>query len=273
MLFRHLLFTAVLLCAALAPAVSFAQSDSSSAQPSSPAAQPTPDTPAGKSKWHCLLEPYMMFPNMNGTVGIGNLPESHLDENPGDIFSHFQFGAMLYAEAYNDKWLVSSDFTYMSLGQDITGKLIAFGHIDIKQLGWELAILKRIKPWLSLGLAGQLNNIKSDIDVAINTSTTPTTKSSSFSKTWVDPSVVAAIKMPLASKWSLRFRGNIGGFGIASKIYWQTQLYVDYHVSKNFQLSAGYRAIKVDYEKGSDADKFLYNVTTFGPIIRFGFNF
>src|ERR1700754_2932418 len=251
MLFRNLSPAVCLFCAALSPVLALygqplavATSRLAHAQSATAASQPLPaqDTPTQKSAWHYLVEPYMMFPNMNGTVGIGNLPETHLDENPGDIFDHFQFGAMLYGEAYNDKWIASSDFTYMSLGQDVSGKLIAYGHIDIKQLAWELALLKRIKPWLALGIAGQLNYIKSDIDVAINTTTTPTVRSRSFSKTWVDPSIVAAIKMPLARKWSLRFRGNIGGFGIASKIYWQTQLYVDYHVSETFQLSAGYRA-------------------------------
>src|ERR1700754_248839 len=125
MLVRHLRSAAVVFCVALAPAVSGQVLDSSSAAHTSSSPQ---------SQWHYLLEPYMMFPNMNGTTGIGNLPETHLDEDPGDIFSHFQIGAMLYGEAYNDNWLLSSDFTYMKLGQDVSGRLIASGHIDLKQL-------------------------------------------------------------------------------------------------------------------------------------------
>jgi hypothetical protein len=225
-------------------------------------------------QWHGLLEPYMMFPNMNGNIGLGSLPATNIDENPSDIFSHFQVGAMVYGEAYNDKWVISSDLTYMSLGQDVAStNVILLGHAGVKQWGWELAALRRLKPWLSAGIAGQLNSIKSDLDLTINEATGPAPRSNSFSKTWVDPSFVVAMKLPLAGKWDLRARGNIGGFGIGSKIYWQLQAYVDYHIARLFQLSAGYRAIKADYEKGSGSDYFLYNMTTFGPVLRFGFNF
>jgi len=62
------------------------------------------DSATMKNKWHYVVEPYVMFPNMNGTVGVGNLPNADVDENPGDIFSHLQFGAMLYLEAHNDHW-------------------------------------------------------------------------------------------------------------------------------------------------------------------------
>jgi hypothetical protein len=29
----------------------------------------------------------------------------------------------------------------------------------------------------------------------------------------------------------------------------------------------------VDYEKGSGQDRFLYDINTFGPVVRLGFNF
>src|SRR5215813_10732242 len=60
-------------------------------------------------KWHFLLEPYVMFPNMHGTVGLDGLPSVEVDENPGDIFSNLQIGAMLYAEAKKGFWTISSD--------------------------------------------------------------------------------------------------------------------------------------------------------------------
>lgn len=75
--------------------------------------------PAVDNKWHYLVEPYIMFPNMKGTTGIGELPEVEVDENPGDIFSNLQFGAMRYLEAYNNRWAISSDLMYMDLSEDI----------------------------------------------------------------------------------------------------------------------------------------------------------
>jgi hypothetical protein len=37
-------------------------------------------------------------------------------------------------------------------------------------------------------------------------------------------------------------------------------------------MTAGYRIISIDYEKGANEDRFLYDVDTSGPVIKFGFN-
>ncbi len=45
-------------------------------------------------------------------------------------------------------------------------------------------------------------------------------------------------------------------------------------LGKIFQLTAGYRVLSIDYDKGVDTERFfIYKVNTFGPVIRFGFNF
>ena len=236
----------------------------------------TSGAPAAKSGWHFLLELYVMFPNMNGNVAVGRLPPSNINLKPGDIFSHFQIGAMLYFEASNEHWVISSDVLYMDLSGDADSIFrVLQGHAEMKQLGWEVAFLRKINPWLSAGIGFQLNDIQSDISLTKDSGRVPFQQSGSLTKTWVDPSLILAVKLPLGQggKWDFRGRGNIGGFGIGSKIYWQVQAYFDYHVSKLFQVSLGYRAIKMDYETGSEKDYFLYNLVTFGPVVRFGFNF
>lgn len=226
-----------------------------------------PDSSTSRT-WQLLLEPYMMFPNMNGTIRLGLLPEADVNENPGDILSNLQIGAMLYGEAYSKRWVISSDFTYMKLSADVVGKNeIASGEATVEQLAWELAVLRKIKPWLDAGLALQLNNIQSNLKVFVNGQS----GSNNLTETWVDPSVVARIKLP-KNKWLFQFRGNIGGFGIGSDLYWQTQLYAGYRFSKLFELTAGYRVIGVDYQKGNDKDLFLYDMNTFGPVLRLGFH-
>ena len=46
-----------------------------------------------------------------------------------------------------------------------------------------------------------------------------------------------------------------------------------YRFSKLFQLTDGYRVLSVAYNKGTGDDRFLYDIDTFGPVIRFGFIF
>jgi len=228
-----------------------------------------------KGKWSFLVEPYLMFPNMNGQTGLGNFPDISVDASPGDIFSKLQMGAMLNLEAHNDKWAIASDIIYMNLKQDATpGKLINSGKVNAKQLAWELAGLRRVTPWLELGVGGILNSISSEVNINVNNVGGGTTnRSKEITKTWYDPMLIARIQSAQGKKFIYQFRGEIGGFGIGSDFAWQIQAYAGYRFSKLFQITGGYRVISLDYTTGSGDSRFLYDMDTFGPVIRFGFNF
>ncbi len=230
---------------------------------------------ASQKKWNYLVEAYLMFPNMNGTTGIGTLPDVEVDANPGDVFSNLQIGAMLYAEAYSDKWAISSDIIYMALAQDIkTGTVIKSGEAKAKQFAWELAGMRRLLPMLEAGVGLRVNTLKMDVNlVQSNVGGSTTNRGKSLTETWVDPFFVARIKSDPAKKFIYQLRADIGGFGIGADLAWQIQAYAGYRFSRLLQITAGYRVLGVDYEKGSGENRFLYNMDTFGPVIRFGFNF
>lgn len=235
-----------------------------------------------KNNWTFLVEPYILFPNMNGTVGLGELPNAEVDANTNNIFNNLKMGFMLNAEASNDKWTVGSDVLYMSLGEEkklsrelINGEeLTVSGEITAKQTGWELMGLRRVTPWLELGLGGLINSINTEVKL-----TTPeiggetTTRRKSITETWLDPMIIARIKSKAGEKFVYQFRGEFGGFGIGSDFAWQIQAYAGYKFSKLFEVTGGYRVIGLDFKSGSGKDRFLYDVDTSGPMIRFGFRF
>jgi hypothetical protein len=224
--------------------------------------------------WHYRVEPYVMFANMDGTTGLDELPDASVAVTASDIFSDAQIGGMLYAEAHNTDWAFGSDFTYMKLAQDgETNRLIGYSRVTVQQLGWELAALRRVAPWLELGLAAQLNSIQSTLNLSLNTPGGAVPREDKLTETWVDPSLLARVTCPLSQRWYVQGRFNVGGFDVGSEFYYQAQLYAGYHISNLMETSFGYRVIGVDYEKGSGADRFLYHVTTFGPVVRFAFNF
>jgi hypothetical protein len=228
-----------------------------------------------KSEWKYLAELYMMFPSMKGSVGLGNLPDATLDASSGDILGRLKMGFMLNAEATNGKWTIGSDILYMSLAQGVEPRiLINSGEVTAKQLGWEVAGMYTVTPWLDLGLGGLLNSINSEVDLKLNAiggGTTPTSKS--LTETWFDPMLIARVKSKPGEKFIYMFRGEIGGFGIGSDLAMQMQAYAGYRFSKLFQITGGYRIISLDYESGSGQDRFMYNVDTSGPVVRLGFNF
>ncbi len=232
-------------------------------------------TGKSKSKWYFLAEPYLMFPTMNGQTGIGNLPDITVDASPDDIFSNLQMGAMLNFEAHNDKWAIASDFIYMDLGQDVTpGQVVNSGTVNAKQFAWELAGLRKVTPWLEVGLGGILNSIQMTANINVNNIGGGTTnRNKEMTETWYDPMLIARIKRSEIKKFIYQFRGEIGGFGIGSDFAWQIQADAGYRFSKLFQVTGGYRIISLDYKTGSDDSRFLYDMDIFGPVIRFGFNF
>jgi hypothetical protein len=232
--------------------------------------------PATKSEWSYFVEPYLLFPNMTGKVGLADLPEVTVDANTNAIFGHLKMGAMLYAEASNDKWAIGSDIIYMSLAQGLKpGNDYFGGEATAKQFAWEVSGLRKVTPWLDLGVGGILNSVNSGVDIGllIDGGNSSPHKTKSMTQTWFDPMLIARIKSKAGEKFIYQFRGEIGGFGIGSDLAWQMQAVAGYQFSKLFSITGGYRIISLDYETGSGLNHFKYDVDTAGPTVRFGFQF
>jgi len=225
-------------------------------------------------KWHFLTDVYLIFPYMNGETAVINQIIVPVDENPSDIFGKLKMAAMFYIEAHSYKWAITSDFIFMNLSQDVTpGALIKSGDITGKQLIWETTGLYRLLPFWELGVGGRLNDISSEINALIDINSDTQEINMSGSKIWFDPLVIARLTGDIHEKWLFQFRGDVGGFGVGSNFTWQLQAYTGYRFTKVFQLTAGYRILSIDYDKGTGADRFIYNVDISGPVIRAGFNF
>ncbi len=226
-------------------------------------------------KWGFLIEPYIMLPNISGQIGIGNLPTVEVDTGTGDIVARLHMAAMLYLEARNDEWAITSDFVYMNLQQDITpSKIISSGTATLKQTIWEAAGLYRILSFLEVGLGGRLNVISTDIDAERNVLPEGSEElTGHHSKTFIDPILITRLTTDIKGKWLFQFRGDLGGFGIGSDFTWQLQGYAGYRFSKLFQLSVGYRILGINYDDGEYEERFIFDLNEFGPVIRLGFNF
>ena len=233
-------------------------------------------------KWKFLVEPYIMFANMNGTVGIGNLPDAQIDANTNDIFSNLKMGFMLNAEASNNKWAVGSDKLYMNLGKKRTlsrdifnsSEILVSGELTAKQIGWELMSLHRITPWLEIGIGGLINSVQTDVELTLPEIGEGTRiERKSKSETWLDPMIIMRVKSKEGEQFVYQFRGEIGGFGIGSGFACQIQAYAGYKYSKLFEITGGYRKIGLEYVSGTGEDRYLFDVDISGPVIRFGFRF
>ena len=163
----------------------------------------------------------------------------------------------------------------MSLSQDVPARtLITGGQATAKQFAWEMAGFYRLAPWLEVGVGTLLSSLNSGVGIQLKTlggGSRDTSKS--ISKTWVDPMLIVRWGSNPVKKFIYSLRAEIGGFGVGSDFAWQIQAYAGYRISRLFQVTAGYRIIGIDYNKGSGNNRFLYNMNTFGPVLRLGFNF
>ncbi|HSD06905.1 hypothetical protein [Flavobacterium sp.] len=232
------------------------------------------DTVPANKKWHYLVQPYVLFPNMTGTVGLGSLPNAELDVDPKDIFSHLHLAAMLFLEAKKGKWAINSDLVYMHLTEGVKNiDVVKSGEVHISQLAWELAGLYQLNPWLEVGAGTRLNNITNELDLNISQIGGGTqNRNKKIPNTWLDPILVTRVQIPY-NKWLFHIRADIGGFGVGSDFAYQAQADIIYNLSKKIQTSIGYRMINMDYETGSGEDRFFYDVTTFGANMKIGFKF
>ena len=231
-----------------------------------------------EKSWNFKVEPYIIFPNMAGSLGIRNLPNVDIDASSGDIFDRLQGAFMIYTEANNGQWAIGADFVYMKLAQNIKPiELLTGGRVTMNQTIFMLEGYYRILPWFEAGLGGRIVGMGSELNISQNLPGPNGGQTVSFqgeiSETWFDPLILVRAQLPNSEKWIGEFKADIGGFGIGSDFTYQFQLYGGYRFSRLFQATAGYRFLGIDYENGAGIDRFFYNVNTSGPVIRLGFNF
>jgi hypothetical protein len=100
-----------------------------------------------------------------------------------------------------------------------------------------------------------------------------TTISGKASEDWIDPLVGVRYSWPLGDKWTLVWRGDIGGFGVGSDFSWHTTAYASWQVAEQGNVLIGYRHMDVDYEDGSGASRFKMDVSEGGPTVGFAWSF
>lgn len=225
-------------------------------------------------RWRFLIEPYLMAPNMNGRTGITDLPTISVNQSPSDIFENLEMGAMLYAEADDGNSTISTDFIYMNLGSDVSIRPpVLEGKVEVSQTAFELAWLKHLTEHFDAGVSAVYNRITADGEITFNVGQQSRTRSAGLTEDWIDPTIVARWTLPLGERWLVQLRGNLGGFGIGSELFWQLQANAVWRSSPRTQWSFGYRIIDIDYDRGQGPDRFVYDMATFGPVVKFGFRF
>ena len=222
--------------------------------------------------WEFVVAPYLWLIGTDGDIALRNTKAS-ADADFGDVWDDLEAGFTGYLEARKDKWGVYGDFSYLRLQN---GAKVGPVKVDIETSSTlvEVGVLHRVYE----GFAGdhpvgtdvfagaRYNGIDGEIDFAAVPDVTK-------DKSWIDPIIGAAFSRDMSEKFVVTVSGDIGGFGIGSDFTWSFRILGGYRLSKAINLWFGYRYLDTDYDDGSGANKFEYDVAVHGPIIGASFHF
>jgi len=209
--------------------------------------------------WSVEPSLYLFLPGLTGTVGIGPF-DIDLD-SPSEAVIHLNFAALGTVRVAYGPWALTTDVLYANL--DTTQ---GSSTLTMHQLLVEPTLSYRVFSWLEPLAGFRYFSVGGDLDG-------PTGRAHAITQGWFDPIFGANLQLHLSERVSLHFRGDVGGFGVGSKLTWQVFPFVRWTVSDLVSLDAGYRVLSEHYEHGTGAERLLFDVIELGPQIGIKFFF
>ena len=219
--------------------------------------------------WRYTVAPYFWMSSLDGDVGVRNFA-THVDLSFSDLVDALKFGVAAYGEARYRSYVIGLDGMYFNLGGS---KAVAFRgdtgsfSLDLKETMLQPSIgytfggdsygfdaLASLRYW----------NFNATFDVV---GPRQGVASRSGSRNWVDAIAAGRFHWMPADGWRVLLGLDGGGGG--SRGTWQAYAFGGGDVRSWLTLSAGYRALMVNY----DHDNFLFDTTTQGVMIIAAFRF
>ena len=205
-----------------------------------------------------------------------------------------------YFEARNGRFSVFSDLVYLKIGLNgsmtrsrgvdaLNATVGASAGLTYEMFIGELAAAYEVARWGATGAPGSGTAIdvfggvrawwqRADASLALTGTVNigdlslnaDRTLSASQSVSWADPLVGLRLRHQFAPGLNFVASGDVGGFGVGSQFSWQALAAINYDfcVRNNVIWSGmlGYKALFVDYSKGSGLTRYEYDTTMHGPI-------
>lgn len=246
------------------------------------------DNQVGSEEWEVQFTPYFWVADLEGDATLRGRTGS-VDVGFSDIWDNLDIGLMGRVEAWQGKWGLYFDGLYMDLGAEFTTPLgLVSTDIDVKMaivdfgIGhrlWETGLGENNSQRLSFDLLGgaRYTNLDGEIDIITNGPLSDIISGRTFGRReeWVEAVIGGRLRWDLNDKLAAAVRADFGGFGIGegSNLSWNLLAGIDYQLSKNMYLKAGYRIYDIDYDSGSGTTEFGLDVQFRGPILGLTYSF
>jgi len=227
------------------------------------------------NSWKVDVTPYLWAINMNGTVQVGPA-RTHLNQDFGDILKNFNYGGMLWVDAYKNNLGIFVNALYASLGNNFKDgpvKVDANNQFGLFSGGLSYKVYDchafSVEPYAGFRYTLNDTTVKLSIPSLFYLRSTN-------NKHWTDPIIGARLRYDFTKAWSVTLAGDIGGTN-ASKQYSYNLIgllgYSPQTVMTNTTAYLGYRLLDQHYITGSGLNYYNWNMKIFGPLIGIAFKF
>jgi hypothetical protein len=212
------------------------------------------DTARPADAWTFTLSPYVWFSGLGGEVTGPHGAGETFSADFGDIFGTMKFSFMGLAEARRGNFSLVTDIMYLNLQQGVpvpgfgeySGGSARTRSLEVSAIGL-YTVVEGSEGRIELG--GGIRGWWFDTELTLDPGRLPG-RTQSASTSWADPVLSARGVLRLNDSLSVTAYGDIGGFGVGSEFTWQAFGTLDYRVTESLTVSAGFRWIHIDYDKG-----------------------
>ncbi len=232
--------------------------------------------------WQFTITPYIWAISLNGDLTVkgrkADVDASFLDTVEA---ADSLFGFLAQLDARKGNWGAFVSPVYMKIGVD---KDVGIGPLSISaDVTTEVTILEfggtyrfvdlpseyaNRSTWIEAIAGGRYTSLNAEIDLKVSVASLGLTgaRVSEGGRDWLDPIVGARSNINLSDKFSLRLRGDVGGFGVGSDFSWQAVGLIVYDFKlfgTDASTFAGYRSLHQDFKDGT----FAWDMNLHGPIL------
>ena len=214
-----------------------------------------------EDKWEYTLSPlYLWATGIQGESQIGPVTAPVAIEFE-DALDNLEAIFTIHFEANKGRHGVLADWMHINLAPESSlpnGAPIA---TDLTNNVFDLAGIYRPQGHEKLEVLYGLRFTDFSLDAAVG----PAPEATLADENWIDFFAGLRSQLPVSEKAKFVLRGDIGAGD--SDLTWSASALFDYRFTKHFSALAGYRWLDYDYETGSGADRFAYDVRYEGPVL------
>lgn len=241
---------------------------------------PVPVSPSQPS-WALQITPYLWGSGLDGAISPFRAgPTIGVEKSFSDVLDNLELGGFINIWGRYDRFVVSGDIMYVRTSETETfgpvpppvpvppGTFVD-GSLDSQQFNATLQAGYRVvdTPAITVDVLGGVRLWYVSNDVSVSALGLSATYGESFG--WADPLVGARVFVPITEKLSFQAQGDIGGFGIGSDFTWSALTALNYVLTDNLSVSAGYKILDVDYA----SDGHVFDVRLDGPALGVTYRF